>query len=801
MRYVSPPFSPLPSPTNSIGSDLDPLLQKNTLHLFPLTIHKPRRSSSPCISPNSANNITVRRKNNRGSRHFRGRKGTRNLDLQDSSLIDIPITTFSGPGPLRAESLVLAVIWDPRGISASTLRCLGGILISVKLRGCADRINILNVYAPCKDRASYWEHFIASGIMENEALLIARDLNSTLDPDEVWGKGKKADAIGEKIKEAMLQFNYVDICPKTLSPTWDNGRSGDAYIAKRLDRFIMHEQLMEKFGIPNSHTLPVFISDHRPVSLQWMNSKAQNGYPFKFNRYWLEDESFNSMIQEFWMADWLSADTSPLEYLIGKLGSLKSMVKKWKIQKKQINSVELKNIEKELVDIAETMTSNSIPWSSRNRIWELERKKQQILKFEEISWRLKSCATWLREGDKNTKFFHHFANKRRATNSIWQIKNENGDLLHSQDDISNEVVKHFKNAYKRESNREFKDILWGIDPFPCMFKDEDNEIIYATVSEEELLSVMWSFKKDKCPSPDGWTIDIFIHFFDFMKKGHLGDERIRGNLSAHISREQHGFLIDRNILDVVAITQEALHSMHTRNIGAAILKIDLKKAFDSLDWSFLRCLLIKIALNVLCTNWLMACVQDINFTILINGFPTIFFRAEKGLRQGCSLSPILFILAMDSLSLHIKRVITAGKVGPLAISRGNLHTHNLFVDDILLFARLCRKTWQILYEIILSFQKATGLSINEGKSSFHFVKVIEAEMEYISRLYNIQAISIKEGLKYLGFHLKPTRYNYSDWSWLTDKFYKIISGWEFKCLSLAGRMILAQSVLAQICVY
>lgn len=95
----------------------------------------------------------------------------------------------------------------------------------------------------------------------------------------------------------------------------------------------------------------------------------------------------------------------------------------------------------------------------------------------------------------------------------------------------------------------------------------------------------------------------------------------------------------------------------------------------------------------------------------------------------------------------------------------------------------------------------TGLSINEGKSTFHFGNVKEVEMEYISQLFNIQAISINEGLKYLGFHLKPTGYNNSDWSWLTDRLYKRISGWEFKCLSLAGRMILAQSVLAQISVY
>eukprot|EP00253_Pinus_taeda_P008693 PITA_08693 len=339
----------------------------------------------------------------------------------------------------------LVVIWDPRWVSAKTFRCLGGILISANFRGCSDRIHILNVYAPYKDRASYWDLFIASGILENEALLIMGDLNCTMGPDEVWGRGEKANSIGEKIKEAMMLFNYVDICLDSMSPTWDNGRLGDAYIAKILDRFIMHEQLIEKLGIPTSNTLPVFISDHRTVSLQWMNSNARKGYPFKFNRYWLEEEAFATA----------------------------------------------------------GMTAQAVSWNTRAQIWELEKKKQNLLKIEEISWKLKSRITWMKEGDKNTEFFHRFASKRRAVNSIWQIKNEEGDFLFSQEGIANEAVSYFKKAHKREAKREFNDILWGIDPFSSMFNDEDNERLFAEISEEELFSVMKTFKKDKCPRPDG----------------------------------------------------------------------------------------------------------------------------------------------------------------------------------------------------------------------------------------------------------------------------------------------------------
>lgn len=63
--------------------------------------HKPRHSSSPVISPNSAKKITIRPKNNKGPRHFRGRWGSRSLNYQESSFIDISISKYSESGPFK----------------------------------------------------------------------------------------------------------------------------------------------------------------------------------------------------------------------------------------------------------------------------------------------------------------------------------------------------------------------------------------------------------------------------------------------------------------------------------------------------------------------------------------------------------------------------------------------------------------------------------------------------------------------------------------------------------------------------
>lgn len=74
-------------------------------------------------------------------------------------------------------------------------------------------------------------------------------------------------------------------------------------------------------------------------------------------------------------------------------------------------------------------------------------------------------------------------------------------------------------------------------------------------------------------------------------------ERMKPILNSFITRDQHAFLKDRNILNAVAMTQECLFSILSNNIDAAILKIDLKKAYDCVDWGFLGILLAKIGLR------------------------------------------------------------------------------------------------------------------------------------------------------------------------------------------------------------
>jgi hypothetical protein len=85
-----------------------------------------------------------------------------------------------------------------------------------------------------------------------------------------------------------------------------------------------------------------------------------------------------------------------------------------------------------------------------------------------------------------------------------------------------------------------------------------------------------------------------------------------------------------------------------------ILKVDLSKAFDRVSWLYIRMLLTHLGFPFEFIKWIMCCITNISFSVLVNGAASPFFHSERGLRQGCPLSPLLFLLIMEGLNRFIK---------------------------------------------------------------------------------------------------------------------------------------------------
>jgi hypothetical protein len=200
-------------------------------------------------------------------------------------------------------------------------------------------------------------------------------------------------------------------------------------------------------------------------------------------------------------------------------------------------------------------------------------------------------------------------------------------------------------------------------------------------------------------------------------------------------------------------------------------------------------------------NWTLSCVTSANFAVMINGEPTNFFRGERGLRQGCPLSPYLFILIMEGLSILLSKSFTEHQISGIKVSNLIKIVHLMFVDDVLLMTKADPEEWLVILDVLQLFCSVSGLSINLSKSSVHYWGLTDAELLILKDSIPLTFINLSEGFTYLGFQMKLGVTSPGDWRWLVATFERKIGFWCNKWLSLGGRLILVKSVLESLAVY
>lgn len=170
-------------------------------------------------------------------------------------------------------------------------------------------------------------------------------------------------------------------------------------------------------GIAQTSILKPYILDHLCITLIWMKAQSRMGIPFKYSHISLEDPKFDKLVSDTWLKFRIT-ESSPMWDMVEKLHELKRKVKIWERCKKQKLRMELDAIHSELEVLGQKLDLGNPSNTLINSINALEKKKQHILHIQEVNWRLKSRAIWLKEVDRNTQFLHRYANYRRKINSI-----------------------------------------------------------------------------------------------------------------------------------------------------------------------------------------------------------------------------------------------------------------------------------------------------------------------------------------------------------------------------------------------
>ena len=228
-----------------------------------------------------------------------------------------------------------------------------------------------------------------------------------------------------------------------------------------------------------------------------------------------------------------------------------------------------------------------------------------------------------------------------------------------------------------------------------------NEILTGEFQAWEVEGALKQMAPLKALGPDGMPPLFYQNLWELVRGDVIHDvlfflnlvlaNKLKRMLPQIISEHQSAFIKGRLITNNILVAFETLHYMKNHNSGNSsymALKLDISKAYDRVEWSFLRAVMIKMGFNDRWVALVMECIISVTYSLLINGEPLGDIKPSRGICQGDPLSPYLFLLCSEGLHRMIQKTTERGEIQGVSIYRnGPKLTHLFFADDSLLFCR------------------------------------------------------------------------------------------------------------------
>eukprot|EP00253_Pinus_taeda_P008502 PITA_08502 len=372
------------------------------------------------------------------------------------------------------------------------------------------------------------------------------------------------------------------------------------------------------------------------------------------------------------------------------------------------------------------------------------------------------------------------------------------------------------------------------------------------ITMEEVEDIVRNMKRNKAPSPDGYTVEFFQAGWKFFASDVLEvveearinqriwpginstlltlipktnqaeqadgfhpialcnviykivasivAQRLKLILPSIISPKQTGFVEGRQILDGLVVAQEVLHTLKTKKEKGMLIKLDLSKAYDRLSWKYLERILKAFGFCDRWVNWVISMISTPNFSILLNGAPTTTFNASRGLRQGDPLSPFLFIIAAEGLGRYFKKEARERKIQGLKLwGNRTTVTHQQFVDDIMIYCKATLQEVKRIKKILEIFMESSGMEVNNDKSRTFFFNTAEPVKNHLTRVMGYRIGDLPT--KYLGTMLDTSTLKLGNWKSIIEKITKRLDNWTFRALNMAARVVLLKATIQAIPIY
>ena len=598
------------------------------------------------------------------------------------------------------------------------------------------------------------------------------DWNCTLaKKDKVGGSDWKPSNYRNLLLTTMEAFDLVDI-QRVRHPQLRKYSyvSKALKLKSRIDFFLVAQNLTR--FVKKSDIYPSVAPDHQAIymSLLWRIETPRGRGLWKFNNTLLDDDQYLANIRETYVSACGMHSAVKDKRLFWEMLKMefRSTTISYSKNKSKLTHVREEEVKSRLEELDRIICNNfNFPGIDPvlNEYDNLKAELQSIYEKKGRSAIFRSKCRWVEGGERPTKYFFNLEKKNYNKKTITELHGEDGTTVNNEKQILDSIEKYYSQLYKTINNPEQKDFDSFMEPLRISkLKTEDREEMEGPLSVEECKKALDTFEGDKTPGEDGFTVEFYKIFFDLIgqdlvasfnaayevnelsisqrrgivtliprEDGSLLElqnwrpitlldvdckiatkaiaKRIEPYLPTLIHSDQTGFIKGRYIGENIRLIEDVMEYTKVHNIPGILIALDFKKAFDSLEWGYIMNTLDAFNFGTSIKRWISTFYTNIESAVINNGFLTNWFKPSRGVRQGCPLSPFLFILSAELLANKIRQDT---KIKGIKILENEIKLSQ-FADDTNLFCADLETVKEAL-KLVDEFGRLSGLTLNVKKS-------------------------------------------------------------------------------------
>ena len=690
-------------------------------------------------------------------------------------------------------------------------------------------LRIINVYCPIDLQARLETlRAIQPLLVCGKEVVLGGDFNCLLDiKDRLTSSTVRLDSSSETLKNIVKDFKLTDtyraVYPRRPGYTWSNGRTHS-----RID-FLFASQGLQ---VTKASDAPVFFSDHHRIECTFsLKGKVEKGKgSWKLNTSLLQDKKVVSGLKEKlkqWsslqfafdnMGEWWEDMKGRVKVFFTEVGKKTAKNKRFRLKKQQ----------------AKLQRLYTMAHSGFNVSEEIANLKREMLRLSTEASRgllTRSRVKHMEENEKCTRYF--FRKLARPRNIMEAIKDKNGNEKKETKEILTCVQGFYSDLYKGEDldrgslDRLLSKVEKNVNDF--------NEVLEIDLTINELTKAVKSMQDNKAPGDDGLPKEFYTTFWEelkgpllevyneslrmgklppsmregiislLFKKGEKNDIknwrpltllgvdrkilakalffRLQGVAGKVVGEEQTCVIPGRSMSDSLALVRDSYLYAVDRRVPLCIAGLDLEKAFDRINHEYLKEVMVAFGFGPKIRAWVDLLYNDCTSRVVINGNSTNTFKVQSGVRQGCPLSVVLFILAMEPLACAIRKDHSIrGLLVPGSSGREAKMT--LYMDDMSI---ICTDNTSLVKALGWSdcFSGASGAKLNRAKSECLYINWYENKIDLGLKEKN-------ERIKILGIEIGKSMVK-ANWESRLPSIKGKLLKWKDRELTMTGKVLVIKA--------